>query len=401
MTLHAPRPSAFTVPRVDVVRPAPVMLPDGVVREPTRPREHRGEDFDARYDATTLFYDAFRGRDGRAVLLGPPFLNLKPALAAMTVVAEPAGTACAFVIREWDRHGQVLVDVPDGTTHVALRSAIGTFRIAIAPSDVDLFAGRRVLFTLSKNNRLGWIQDWIRFARDIHGADAVLLYDNDSSHYRAEDLARAVGGVEGIAVARIVSWPFRYGPQGLDARRFWDSDYCQHGAWEHARRRFLEAAASAQNADVDEMVVSPDGGSVFEAAEDDPFGIVRYRGRWVVGIGEPAEAPGAATRHTDFQTVLRAEMRRRLGILPRDVLACPAKWTLVPSRCPENAQWRVHTVDRWPAALRMSARFGYRHFREISDNWKYARTRADRFDPALHEVDEVLRDHFAKVNWQA
>jgi hypothetical protein len=387
------------VPRIDIARPAPVMLPDGVRREPTRPEAHRVDDFEARFDAATLFYDAFRGADGQIVLLGPPFLNLKPAIDGMTVVARPSGAACGFAVREWDRHGQVLVNAPDGTTHLTLRTSFGTLEVAVGPSEVDLFFGRRVLFTLSRNNRLNWIQDWIRFARDVHGADAVLFYDNASTRYSTRELAAAIGAVGGIAVARVVSWPYKYGPQGLDAWRFWDSDYCQHGAWEHARRRFLEAAASAKNGDVDEMVVSADGGSVFEAAENDRFGIVRYRGRWVVGIGEPAAAPPEHVQHTDFATVQRADIRRRFGILPRDVLACPPKWTLVPARCPDNAQWRVHTVDRWPAALRTSARFGYRHFREINDNWKYARTRAERFDPALHETDEVLKAHFARVDW--
>jgi hypothetical protein len=389
------------VPRTDIVRPAPVMLPDGVRRLPTRPEAYRVDDFAAKFDATTLFYDVFRDVDGRIALLGPPFLNLKAAIDGMTVVAGPSGAPCGFTVREWDRHGQVLVDAPDGTTHLTLKTSFGTLDIAVGPSEVDLFFGRRVLFTLSRNNRLTWIQDWIRFARDVHGADAVVFYDNASTHYTTEQLAAAIGAVGGIAMARVVSWPFSYGPQGLDAKRFWDSDYCQHGAWEHARRRFLEAASSAQNADVDEMVVSADGGSVFAAAESDRFGIVRYRGRWVVGIGEPATTPPDTVRHNDFGTVQRADIRRRFGFLPRDTLACPPKWTLVPSRCPDNAQWRVHTVDRWPAALRTNAEFGYRHFREINDNWKYARTRADRFDPSLHEVDDVLKAHFAQVDWTA
>lgn len=391
--------TSFAVPRVAITAPAPLLLPGGVQRHATRPAAYREDDFDARYDGETLFYDAFRGADGQIVLLGPPFLNLKPALTAMTVTARPSGVACPFFLREWDRHGQALVDAPDNTTHLTLETSLGRFDIPVSPSEVDLFFGRRVLFTLSKNNRLNWIQDWIRFARDAHGADAVLFYDNGSTRYSTEALADAIGAVDGIAAARVVSWPFKYGPQGLDAWRFWDSDYCQHGAWEHARRRFLEAAASAQNADVDELVVSPDGRSVFEAAENDPFGIVRYRGRWVVGIGEPAEAPPENVRHADFNTVQRAEMRRRFGLVPRDTLACPPKWTVVPSRCPDNAQWRVHTVDRWPAALRTTSAFGYRHFREINDNWKYARTRAERFDPAIHETDELLLDHFARVDW--
>lgn len=401
---HGPAPAgtrALSPSSVAIVRPSPTLLTDFSAerRLSVRPMEARDADFDQRFDAETLFFDAFHGIRGRIVLVGPPFLNLKAALAAATIEARPSGSACRFELRELDRHGQIHVDAPDGTQSLVVTSALGRVEVAVQPSEVDVFAGRRVIFTQSRNNDLAWIQDWVRYARDVHGADAVLLYDNASTRYDSAAIAEALAAVSGIAAVRVVEWPFKYGPQGLDARRFWDSDFCQHGAWEHARRRFLEAARSVQNADVDELVVSADGGSVFAAAEADPFGIVRYRGRWVVGTGEQVDPAARRVRHADFDTVQRENVVRRFGILRRNVLACPAKWTLVPWRCPDRAQWRIHTVGRWPAALRTTDTFGYRHFREINDNWKYQRTSADRFDPAVHEIDALLKAHFARVDW--
>lgn len=398
-----PRSSALDRSRADIaiIRPSPTLLTafSGARRLTVRPVEARDSDFDAKFDADSLFYDAFIGIRGRIVLVGPPFLNLRSDLAAATIEARPSGRACPFELREMDRHGQIHVVAPDGTDALVITSPLGRVEVLVQPSEVDVFAGRRVIFTQSRNNDLVWIQDWVRYARDIHGADAVLLYDNASTRYTPEDIADALDAVSGIAAIRIVDWPFKYGPQGLDARRFWDSDFCQHGAWEHARRRFLEAARSVQNADVDELVVSADGDSVFAAAEADPFGIVRYRGRWIVGTGDPAAPLAPQLRHADFDTVQREKLERRFGIFRRNVLACPAKWALVPSRCPDKAQWRVHTVGHWPAALRTSATFSYRHFREINDNWKYARTRSERCDPAIHEVDDLLKAHFARVDW--
>lgn len=392
---------ALAAERVGIVSPRPVLLSSftAMRREPTRPVEHRGAEFDARYDADTLFFDVFHGAQRRVVMVGPPFLNLLPALKEMTVTARPSGENCRFEIRELDRHGQIHVEVPDGTEALTLATAFGTVDVTISPSELDLFAGRRVLFTLSKNNHLGWIQDWIRFARDIHGAEAVLIYDNSSTHYTPDALAAAIAAVDGIAVARVVTWPFRYGPQGLDAWRFWDSDYCQHGAWEHARRRFLQAARSAQNADVDEMVVSTDGRSVFEAAENDPFGVVRYAGRWITGISDRPRDDREVRRHLDYHVVTREQMVRRYGILSVDTQRSPQKWTVVPALCPEGAQWRAHSIAGWLPAQRTSSAFSYRHFREINDSWKYDRLGTDVFDPAQHEDDAVLRAHFARVAW--
>src|SRR5665213_36842 len=76
--------------------------------------------------------------------------------------------------------------------------------------------------------------------------------------------------------AKVLCGPFKYGPQSTLAQGLWDSDFYQLGAWEHARWRFLTQARSAMNTDIDELVVSARGRSVFEAAERSLFGIARY-----------------------------------------------------------------------------------------------------------------------------
>lgn len=87
-------------------------------------------------------------------------------------------------------------------------------------------------------------------------------------------------------------------------------------------------------------------------------------------------------------------MRRRLGLLRVDANACPPKWTVVPRRCPEAAQWSVHRILHWLPAMRLDADFCFRHFREITSNWKYDRLDRAAFDPALHERDRDLVAHF-------
>ncbi|MFX8481515.1 hypothetical protein ABTL74_19375, partial [Acinetobacter baumannii] len=69
--------------------------------------------------------------------------------------------------------------------HLRLDGPLGAFTLPVQPNLSHLFAGRRVLLTLSRNNAPRWIADWIRFYATLHGADAVLLYDNASDRYRA------------------------------------------------------------------------------------------------------------------------------------------------------------------------------------------------------------------------
>jgi hypothetical protein len=78
---------------------------------------------------------------------------------------------------------------------------------------------------------------------------------------------------------------------------------------------------------------------------------------------------------------------------------CPAKWTIVPRRCPANAQWHVHRILGWWANYLRSREFSFRHFREIGSNWKYQRTSRVPFDPLVHKTDALLQQTFRQVDW--
>jgi hypothetical protein len=380
--------------------PDPILLPQftRLRREPTRPLPLRDNRFEEQFDATTLFFDAFQCEDSdRIVLLGPPLFNLAPAFGAMHIVALPSRVRCAFELRHLDRHMQAWVKAPRGTERLRFSGAFGEFDVEVASPGPSPFRDRRVIFTLSKDNEIEWIRDWVRFNRDMHGADAVLIYDNASSRYTTGELLDALRSIKGIAEAAIVHWPFRYGPQGTLVKGLWDSDFCQLGAWEHARRRFLANARSVMNSDIDELVLCDDGGSIFDKAERSAFGIARYAGRWVVATDDSKAR--ALPRHRDFDIMLRPQMQRTRFLLKRDAVACFPKWTLVPRRCPDRTQWKVHTIGGWPPARLRMRGVGFRHFREIGGNWKYDRKTRESFDPARHVRDDALARAFDQVDW--
>ena len=386
-----------------VFAPAPVLLSSfsRERRESVRPLHARGPDFDDLYDADTLIYDGVHDvAEGRALLLCPPFHNLAPAMRGMTLTAD--GRPCPFRIVPMNRHAQIRVEVPKDCAALTLDAGFGRATLPLAANKSPLFAGCRVVLTQSKNNDLVWIQDWLRFNRDINGANGALIYDNGSTDYTVEDLAAALLAVGGLKQVAVVHWPFRFGPQGDGKGNFWDSDYCQHGVLEHARRTFLARAASVMNADIDEFVFTTDGGSVFERVERSWIGSVRYGGRWIMGIEghSPDAGPGVALRHKDFDTALRPQMKRKALVLSVDALACVPKWSAVPGRCPPNSQWGIHKVHGWPVAELMTNRVTYRHFREINKGWKYRRSDRSAFDPQRHEVDEPLKALMARVDWE-
>jgi hypothetical protein len=378
-----------------------VQLPDftDARREPTRPPQFRGEDFAQQFDATTLFYDALDLGDGEAVLLAPPFFNLANKIAATTFTS--AGAICPARIKTCDRHAQIwLTGVRDG--HLQARGPLGDISVPLSSNQVEIFRDHRVIFTMSKDNPVEWILDWVRFNRDVHGADSVLIYDNGSTAYNGATLSKALRSIPGIARSVVVEWPYRYGPQGTRSDH-WDSDFCQLGAWEHARWCFLQHARSAMNSDIDELVLSRNGQSVFEAAERSSFGFIRYNGRWIIGAdGRDADPGDRLPHHRDFSILMPPDYRWSWLRGRRDVNRCSAKWTVVPARVPRDGQWHVHGIASWlPSRLPCSRNFSFSHFREIGSNWKYQRTNRVAFDPAVHVTNELLLKTFARVDWNA
>jgi len=363
----------------------PLVLPpdSGISREITRPIQFRGEDFAEEFDASTLFYDviAFSNSPGNnLIFVGPPLLNLSPAFFRGRIDGQPLESAisgyyardrcCDIWIRE--RHGD----------SVLLELSFGSYRLAPGPSCNEIYSGKRVLYTLSKNNDVAWLIDWMRFHADNHGANAALVYDNASTEYTADGLEKSLRKALPDFVVNVVDWPYKYGPGGFSRNSWWDSDFCQAGAFQDARFRFLHQASSVLNCDIDEFVVSRTDASIFEATEASVTGYIAFPGRWIAN----AAAPGRPD--SDSPSGLRHGQFRYLE--PPGANACPTKWCVVPERCRLEDQWRTHTVKGKDSATSYSDEFSYCHFRSISTNWKYQRSHRQAVDPALHRVDEDL-----------
>jgi hypothetical protein len=162
----------------------------------------------------------------------------------------------------------------------------------------------------------------------------------------------------------------------------------------------LYDAKSFLNTDIDELVVSRRGKSIFEAAER--RGIARFYGTWVPNIAPDDEQQKASgvIRHRDFKVVERPIFSLRR--LPRlQANACQPKWAAVPRRVPREAHMTHHRIKRWWRSRLWTDEFTFRHFRGLSTGWKYQRDRRESFDDAKHRADENLRAAFARVDWSA
>ena len=371
----------------------------GLRRHPPRAPADRQPGYLDLFDFDTLFYDAFRATDPRhAVLIGPPLLNCQGLLDGLTFRLPDRDDVVA-----WDYLPNRSIYQPNfrirlshpslpGADRLLLEAAGQRIEIPIQPNQSSRFAGRRVILTLSKDNPLPWISDWVEFNTRVHQADAVLVYDNGSTAYCAEELQRHLSSLPGLATAMVVPWPFPYGP-GVGPRNLQDSFYCQPAALEHARWRYCAEAAGVLNNDIDELTVPPPGDSIFGLLERSGRAAIVYPGLWAEGpFSERTDA--LALRHRDI--FYSERWRSIIGrAFPRRWLL-RTKWVAQPARCPDETDWGVH--DIYPRQAQSASQEAlwklrttqilYRHFRLLSA--KPGRKRIPRRSALTSTIDRPL-----------
>ncbi|MEO1313640.1 MAG: hypothetical protein AAFV27_07155, partial [Pseudomonadota bacterium] len=372
----------MTEKRFIEVHAEPVIIPDAAParRVPIRPLKYRDEDFDAKFDHDTLFYDVFPNADGDILASGPPLWNLKNEVAFAEVRAGGVALPDMPTVVEFDRCSvSTLAKAQGAATSLQMDVLEQSFDLALSPNYCDALAGRRVLMTMSKDNDPAWIRAWVSHYIAGHGADSVVFFDNGSSAFGFADVVAALEDLDGLEQFYFVHWPFKYGPQGGKAR-FWDSDFCQVAAWQTARWRFLSKASSVLNVDIDELLLPDDDGrSIFDAVEASETGYIAFPGRWIEAVKEDYVA-GRLPRHDDFlQYVI-------------DAPACNMKWAVCPAKCKDEHQWMVHKI-RWMKSEKNHS-FLFRHFKAINTGWKDQRHQPRTFKPEDLAVDDALAAWF-------
>ncbi len=358
-----------------------------VRREMPRPPDLRAADYEEKFDDLTIFYDCFRSADGADwVFVGPPLFNLQPVVASVLKrLVHPAPSIdedLSSLTRGDNRLNLSLLWLRTSASNIDLSGAVfRQRRLSVQPNHADLFHGRRVLLTQSKNNELAWIHDWAYFFARHHGCNAVLVYDNASTKYDTLAVHDAIASVPGIEVAVVVHWPFKYGPTGSERDLGlqgipWDSNFLQLGMLEHARHRFLSSAEAVANADIDELVLTSDKNSVFDLAGRSKSGYLQYRGFWIESATNSVKK--GVRRHVDFYYRSKA---------PSDSLLW--KWTVAPDRCGPQARWLPHEIVGMKPDT-VSRLVSYRHFRAISTGWKYSRGATQCPNKLEHFKDDEL-----------
>jgi hypothetical protein len=358
----------------------------GLRREPPRPKKDREPGYEDRFDFNTLFFDFFLSEDSREIIaIGPPLFNCEQTVKAGTFRLEPGGPALQVESSNRDYGGIFRLAVPNGALPQSLTLEISgrSVTVPIHPSGCDVFRNRNVIFGWSKNNPLPWIKDWATYNVRVHGADAVILYDN---------IRQTLSEVDGLEAILVSSWPFPHGT-GLGPNMEWDSNYSQNCALQHARWRFCADARGLLNSDIDELVVSKTGESVFGWLEASGEQCLTYPGRWV-SVVRPRLRKNASL----IQYRTGADIRHSDCLYLENEPLYPNKWVASPRRCGNEVDFRTHTVHGLSgSAAQASERgnpttkdFEFRHCRQVSTNWKYGRHWTPVYRPGAHTYDHLF-----------
>ena len=364
---------------------------DGALRRlPRAPHKQRPATFHERFEDRALVYDCFWHADGERILLvGPPPMNLTPHYRGASYTALPSGTP--LTARYHPSLSTMITELsgaPAGTTAVRFAIADHVFELPVGANLAADFGGRRVLFTMSKDNKLGWIAEWARWHARLHGTDAIILFDNGSTRYSVEEIEETLLGVPGIARVAVPSWPGQFGmtDHELAINPYW-SHFLQISSMSVVLRRFGAVAFGLLNCDIDELAATHSGRTIYSYLPEARHGLVVFRGQWV-------EATGRGGAHSAFHHRLRDARAAR---------SSPKKWALDPQR-----RWvrrlDVHPYWHWvhgrPAFGKTMPRDAfYRHFKAINTDWKEARTQAA--DPGAIEPDTALIADFARATVDA
>lgn len=355
-----------------VLRPAhsvAALAKDGSLRRlPRAPGRARSDIFTSRFEDRIVFYDCFHDETGQHILLvGPPPFNLEPYHDQAVFTALPSGqilTASRYPSRSTML--TILSGAPSDTDEVRIAFADQQFTLAVQPNLSADLAGSKLMFTMSKDNALVWIETWARWHVEAHQVDTIVFFDNGSTKPDLSAVEACLAAVPGLKTLVMIDWPYRYGAtdKGVIMHRFW-AQFLQVSAMNLVLRRFGARADGILNCDIDELVSPSPKGDLFDQLRSSEIGYVQFAGVWVETHTRHAGTAPEARTHFDYTHVERTFLRH----------LSPAKWAIDPRR-----DWvraldvfpYMHDVKYPPAGVK-PVRGKFWHFKGINSNWKSKR----------------------------
>lgn len=367
---------------VNIINVNPIILPldSDLKRSMPRPVELRQQGYSDNFDFNTLAYDVFLS-EGKIIFSGPPSINL--------------GLESYFYTDSFKIDGQNIslndlnVELGDRVQYNSInysKKDVTNIQWKIDDKEIQqdvnqdylrIFKDKNVLLTKSKNNKLDWIRDWVVFYKKTHNIDVVILYNNNSDIYSIEEMRDFLLNQNLGVDIYLINWSFPFGPAGKDG--LWDSDFCEYGIFEHAKRRFLKYANGVLNVDLDEYVFSVNDESIFLKLDQQAY--VTFRGHWISPV---------------LYDINKETSIKNLFYREKNTVECHYKWCISPTKINDAVQWKTHFIEGFTAVK--DNNLYYYHYKAINTNWKLKNAaNIISFDKNLHDFDNDLYEKISKI----
>lgn len=365
-----------------------------VKRNPARPLEFQVFDFNKKFDYDTLWNDIVKINPTTVLLIGPPLYDF----------ADYLDKHCYFVteydqVLDWkhivlDRVSVIVITVPESSQNIFLSKESHRWNLSISNQCQD-FDNKVTAVTISKDNEITWIKQWIEYHKTVHNLEGLLIYNNQSTLYTSQELLMAIERPD--IVIKVVDYDVPYGPQGCGKWEFngkageylpWDSDFAQYVMMEHAKWKYLTRAKLAISIDFDELLLTGPRtlDQLSEYCQTSDNSVLCYSGTWIEPISTKGhiDAKNIALESRKFSEYYSTTYSTHAGV--------PVKYMLNPQRNLKY-QWLVHHIHG-PYAKTNDISYG--HFMALNTGWSWSRD-TYKYDIKMLQPVHELRQNMEKI----
>jgi hypothetical protein len=327
-------------------------------------------------------------------------MNLERSVLPMWVEGAQSGVRTQIRFLKNDHVCVGYADLPRDEQELLIEVGEHSILTEIGKNNSAQFKDARIVYCINKDNDLRWVKDWAAFYVKEHGADAFIIFDNNSQTYTPLQLKVTLREVSGIKRANVINWPFKFGAVDPVAQELCKPDhilFAQRVAHMELYLRYGVLANSILNVDIDELVTSDKRRSVFDVVQQRFFGCIKFD-RYLV---ENAREYGTAN---DLQSFRDYYFRNKLHLGRQDKYK---KWAIAPSRLRLIQKTPILWTHRIYGALNpypTSKEFKCYHFAGITCDWRrkedckvkrewqHSRSNQLEFDQSQHVKDEFLAE---------
>ena len=230
------------------------------------------KDYEAAFDADTLWYDAIQ-TGNQLQLICPKLNNLTSSVRSAEYWIDNKLTSFLH-IRFYYRYDVIFLRASSRRVR-QVTIVIGSWRSQtnVAQRQSQLFSGLNTVITTQKDNKLDWIADFLCYYTHHHRLQGAIFMDNGSTLYSPKILHEILRQAD-LEATLVVSAPFKHGPIAPPVKSgVYREKYLQFALLNIVRLRYLSKARAVLNCDIDELVHTPKT-TIFDLAVRNPLGLV-------------------------------------------------------------------------------------------------------------------------------